>query len=209
VTGHSSEEIMTCFFCGAQQHFLCTECSCCNTGDFDDELAPLAELMELEKLEPKKRGPKLKTGSEMKDVLSTGRKRAAEKYGHLVGQVCEWAWQKNCGGGTHPVLGCSGRASTNIHHGPDKSTINNERDNISVICSFCHNLWHAKNDPYYGEARVDEGRPWTPKGDFTPLSEREMVDPIEIIDQELDLNRPKFDPVALKNAIAEWKRLTA
>ena len=194
---------MTCFYCGAQMHFLCGDCKCCDGSVvMTDELQPLEEIL------PTRRGAKPKDGESMKDVLSTGRKRAAKKYGHLVGGTCEWAWSKSCGGGIRPIIGCAGRISTNIHHGPDKSTINNERDNISIICPFCHNLWHARNDPSYSDDRLEAGRPWLPSGVLIhSLSEKELCDPIEVMDQEFDLDRPKVDSESLKSAMAAWKKL--
>jgi hypothetical protein len=97
-----------------------------------------------------------------RDPISAGRKRAAVMYAISPGQVCEWAWYKNCGGGIEPIVGCTGRPASNIHHGPDKSTLNNERDNISVICTFCHNRWHVLNDKYYNEPRPVDNRAWLP-----------------------------------------------
>jgi len=195
--------MLQCFYCGAQMHFLCGACKCCDgTMPDSDELQPL-ELAEISV----GRGAKQKSGDQMKDVLSTGRKRAAVLYAIQPGQLCDWRWQKGCGGGIVPIIGCSGRPTTNIHHGPDKSTINNRPDNISSICAYCHNLWHAKNDPFYGEERIAEGKPWLPNkgGVIHTLSERELCDPIEVMDQEIDLNRPKADMEALKKAMAEWK----
>ena len=98
----------------------------------------------------------------LRDPVSAGRKRAAVMYPIATGQVCEWAWKKICGGGIEPIIGCTGRPATNIHHGPDKSTLNNERDNISVICTFCHNRYHVANDKYYIEPRPEDNGPWLP-----------------------------------------------
>lgn len=97
-----------------------------------------------------------------KDARSTGRKRAAKLYPIEVGRVCDWAWHKLCGGGVFPIVGCTGRPATHIHHGPDKSTFTNTPDNISRICSYCHNRWHAANNPTYPEGRPDQGTPWLP-----------------------------------------------
>jgi hypothetical protein len=111
-----------------------------------------------------------------KDPISTGRKRAAELYPIAVGQICAWAWKKNCGGGIEPIFGCTGRPATNIHHGPDKSTFANEASNISVICTFCHNRWHVKNDKYYSEPRPANGGTWLPN----PPIGKEII-PLEAI----------------------------
>lgn len=98
----------------------------------------------------------------MRDPISTGRKRAARLYKIEPGQVCEWAWKKNAGGGVVPILGCTGRPAVHIHHGPDKSTLNNERENISLVCNFCHNRWHVANDKYYVEPRPQDNSEWLP-----------------------------------------------
>lgn len=110
------------------------------------------------------------------DPASTGRKLAARLFKIKPGMVCEWARQKNCGGGLHPIVGCMGNPASDIHHGPDKNTLNNAKvswalgdtENIHLICSFCHNRWHALNDPTYekGYDRArDQARPWLPVGD--------------------------------------------
>lgn len=124
-----------------------------------------------------------------KDAISTGRKRAAELYPIAVGQVCEWAWSKDCGGGVQPITGCTGRPATNIHHGPDKSTLSNERDNISIICTFCHNRWHTANDKFYIEPRPENGRTWlpvVPEGkELKPLAAKIKATKQEILLEEM------------------------
>lgn len=99
--------------------------------------------------------------SDYKDPLSTGRKRAATMYPITPGMVCEWAGLKNAGGGVVPIVGCLGRPASDRHHGPDKNTMNNAPDNLHRICDFCHNTWHAVNDPFYGP-RPDFSLPFVP-----------------------------------------------
>lgn len=109
-----------------------------------------------------------KDAEDMKDPLSTGRKRAAEILpDHLLEtMICEWALLKEAGGGVYPIEGCHGNKATDRHHGPDKNTLNNQRGvNLHGICSFCHNRWHAKNDPTYIEPRPP-GKEWLPEGDY-------------------------------------------
>ena len=101
--------------------------------------------------------------TEYKDPLSTGRKRAAAMYPITPGMVCEWAGLKRAGGGVVPIVGCLGRPASDRHHGPDKNTMNNAADNLHRICDFCHNTWHAINDPYYGP-RPDHTLPFIPEG---------------------------------------------
>lgn len=91
-----------------------------------------------------------KNDTQLKDPHSTGRKRAVTLHGHAdPTQPCEWQGKANCGGGRFPILGCMSGVQENLHHGPDKNTLNNERSNIHKICSQCHNRWHTLNDPDY------------------------------------------------------------
>lgn len=109
------------------------------------------------------------------DVKSTGRKRVAEMYPITPGQVCDWARLKNCGGGVRPIVGCMGNPATDLHHGPDKNTLNNEKgsrgvgvqENVHAVCAFCHNLWHGLNDPFYPpyDRQNDQTKPWLPLSD--------------------------------------------
>lgn len=110
------------------------------------------------------------------DPESTGRKLMVKLYPIKPGMVCEWAGKKNCGGGAHPIIGCINNPASELHHGPDKNTLNNAKvswgvgdtENIHLICAFCHNRWHALNNPTYeqGYDRIrDQARPWLPVGD--------------------------------------------
>lgn len=118
------------------------------------------------------RGP-YKEAHEVRDVLSTGRKRAAEVKPIEDGMLCEWAGLRFAGGGVFPIIGCidtkivaekgHGARTGHIHHGPDKNTLNNDWDNLHRICSTCHNRWHTVNDPYYGD-RPEGGLPFLPIG---------------------------------------------
>ena len=116
------------------------------------------------------------------DPISTGRKRAAALYKIAPGTECEWAWKKNCGGGIVTIMGCPGRPASHIHHGPDKSTLNNDRENISIICSTCHVRWHDVNDPHYPNARPVDNGTWLPLGDtIHRLDEMVQADKTEIL----------------------------
>ena len=106
-----------------------------------------------------------KSLADYKDPISTGRKRAAEMYPIHPGMVCEWAGLRNAGGGVVPIVGCVGRPASDRHHGPDKNTMNNAPSNMHRICDYCHNTWHAVNDPHYGE-RPEHTQPFIPKGDL-------------------------------------------
>ena len=118
------------------------------------------------------RGRPMSEPSEITDIISTGRKRAAMMYPIFKDMVCEWAHLKKAGGGVVPIIGCSGSViqptkgpdKGDRHHGPDKNVINNGPSNVHRICSKCHNRWHALNNKYYGpRPPADES--------FIPLAE--------------------------------------
>lgn len=102
---------------------------------------------------------------------------------------CEWAWQKNCGGGVTPIVGCPGYAAEAIHHGPDKNTMKNVKGNVHRICSECHNRWHGLNDPAYGprptfeDGGVDASVPFVPPVPYTEHDPQPATDD-EVFDEE-------------------------
>jgi len=119
----------------------------------------------------------------MKDVESTGRKRAVLAKPINPGDICEWAGLKNAGGGVMPIIGCEGNAATNVHHGPDKSVLNNDPDtNLHKICATCHNRWHTINDPFYPAKRPEGGAPFLPlSGEVIPHDAETKATPEEIV----------------------------
>lgn len=168
---------MSCIPCTLNLHEECLElgpkdeetgrynCCCWSPGNVDSD-GPLVSRV----IEPGRRAEK--EDSEIRDPISTGRKRAAQLKPILDGMVCEWSGLLYAGGGARPIIGCKGTiltgtkgkgaATGNIHHGPDKSTLNNSDENLHRICGTCHNRWHALNDPFYPEARLDVGAPYLP-----------------------------------------------
>lgn len=110
----------------------------------------------------------LKDDADVKDQTSVGRKRAVLMFPVSDGMVCEWAHLKFAGGGAIPIVGCEGtilyreKGKSAVHHGPDKSTLNNVVGNVHRICVSCHNRWHTLNDPYYPATRPDAGEPFVP-----------------------------------------------
>ena len=108
---------------------------------------------------PASRG--LKVDSGVADVKSTGRKRAVLAKPIKPGAPCEWLGLRYAGGGAIPIVGCLEGTQTNIHHGPDKNTLNNRQSNLHAICSECHNRWHTLNDSYYPEE--NPGEEWLPE----------------------------------------------
>lgn len=113
---------------------------------------------------------------ELVDPKSTGRKRQGRMYPIQKGQVCEWAGKLIRLADLPEVVGCINSPATDLHHGPDKNTLNNEKvtwwngpigtlENTHIICSDCHNSLHAKHDDFYPEYdRVkQQAQPWMPK----------------------------------------------
>lgn len=107
------------------------------------------------------------------DPASTGRHRQAKMYPISIGQVCEWAGLKGMlGGGVEVMVGCVNNPATDLHHGPDKNTLNNEKasfgvgvqENTHIICSECHNMRHALDDAHYPtyDRVADQAKPWLP-----------------------------------------------
>lgn len=144
-------------------------------------------------LGPGKRAPK--ANEDIRDQESTGRKRAAQLKPLSPGDVCEWAGLKFAGGGVVPIMGCNGREAKNRHHGPDKSTLNNDLDNLHAICTSCHNRWHTLNDEYYGE-RPGQGKPFVPiKGELKQHDPNTTATAEELLNNEMwwiSKDRPKI-----------------
>lgn len=126
----------------------------------------------------------LKEASKLKNILSAGRKRANKIKPILPGDVCEWSMKKNVGGGPIPIVGCPNNKAATVHHGPDKSVINNSLENLHKICTSCHARWHARNDAFYLPDRPENGEPYLPIEEYERL-EPEEATAEEIIDNEL------------------------
>lgn len=100
-----------------------------------------------------------KNDAAVTDQQSTGRKRAAKMYplkdanGNPL--PCDFANKPQClpkfmevqidGCGVRPGT-LPSKAQARHHH--DYNTLNNERSNVGLLCTSCHNLLHARNDPY-------------------------------------------------------------
>lgn len=83
-------------------------------------------------------GRMLKEGENMRDVESTGRKRAAQAAPINALMPCEWQGLKSAGGGVFPIIGCRDSTQVDRHHGPDKGTLNNAvGTNLHRICKTC------------------------------------------------------------------------
>ena len=152
-----------CLDCAEGFHSLCTlGCTPCH-GKLSEQIVDSPEAsdtleadQEIDRVRKTRKGKnkndakKKARDRELKDPQSTGRHRAVTLHGKAdPSQPCEWQEMANCGGGSFPILGCVSGVQENLHHGPDKNTLNNERNNIHKICSRCHNRWHTLNDPGY------------------------------------------------------------
>ena len=145
-----------CIYCVAEFPHECEE-----QGDSTDR-SGISETGESST--PRAPGRPPKELGDFLDPISSGRKRAAEAAPITVGLVCEWAYLKHAGGGPVPIQGCLGNPATDRHHGPDKSTLNNEVGvNLHRICAYCHNRWHAANDEAYGSERPADNSEWLPE----------------------------------------------
>lgn len=176
---------MPCVFCQVGRHYECNSLrkeagtdfpgvglfSCCCAVEGNAKEAVVIT-----------RGRPPKEGGDMDDVESTGRKRAAVAAPLNKEARCEWAYLKNAGGGVVPIVGCFGNPQTDRHHGPDKSTLNNEvGTNLHRICATCHHRWHAANDEFYG-TRPPGGKPFIPLGrDMLPHDSATEATPEEMI----------------------------
>lgn len=137
-----------CIYCRAELPHTLSEL-CAKTEQTEPEsLAGVIEGMaDLIPTEPGVRGrPPIDNGAEMKDPISTGRKRAAIAAPIKVGMICEWAYLSNAGGGVEPIKGCTGYPATDRHHGPNKATLDNTTVenpaedgtwNLHRICAMC------------------------------------------------------------------------
>lgn len=166
----------TCWFCAIDVHEECMrpepigdtnrhEC-CCERY----EVAPTA-------VAASGSGVRVKEPGEVTDATSTGRKRAAMLYPIFPSMVCEWSGLAKAGGGIEPIVGCNGNLifpptkkggdsdTGDIHHGPDKNTLNNAPDNVHRLCRSCHHTWHSANDRYYGK-RPAPDQPFVPREQF-------------------------------------------
>ena len=133
--------------------------------------------------------------NQITDARSTGRKRAIQIAPILSGMLCEWSGLKHAGGGATPILGCKGNKLSpvkggehglkqgDLHHGPDKNTLNNAPGtNLHRVCSVCHHRWHAANDKSYDRG----GRPEA-AFPFLPIEPYFLHDPLtRYTDEEYD-----------------------
>ncbi len=100
------------------------------------------------------------------DPKSTGRKIAVQVKPITQGFFCDWAGLKYAGGGVYPIVGCipNKNLAKQVHHGPNKDTMDNRPENLHRVCNDCHGRWHTLNDPTY--APDVPGTTWLPQGEF-------------------------------------------
>lgn len=138
-----------CLSCRRGFHNECGDPCCCPTSESEGQIKTNAEDSGslAEDRDRRDRGRPKKHDTEI--GVSAGRKRAAIEYEIDSEAPCEWRDLANCGGGKFPIVGCLTGKQKHRHHGPVKATYRNEEGNVHRICTGCHNLWHAKNDPIY------------------------------------------------------------
>lgn len=128
-------------------------CISCARGldgiECEHEESTPSNFSEEPKTTPENRLGGYKNAEDLKDPLSTGRKEAAKLFPLDEEKPCEWQGLANCGGGKYPIIGCIDGTQQNRHHGPDKTTTNNQIGNVHRICPTCHNRWHSTNDKDY------------------------------------------------------------
>lgn len=152
-----------CWPCKRNQHNGCAAnisfdtCECTH----ENNVQPVLETESVIDLtdEPVKATRRNKDDSSVTDPQSTGRKRAAALYpltdanGNKL--PCDFQNKKNCLPSymEEQIDGCGVRhgsmpnfAQARHHH--DYNVLNNDRSNVALLCSSCHNLLHARNDPF-------------------------------------------------------------
>jgi hypothetical protein len=163
-----------CHTCGRGFHEECpseNERCCCFDGNTSDDLPMgssdfdgsigtddpeiLSQLLvdntvdDFVPVEPGRRGRPHERPEKLRNVNSTGRKRANRAKPVDKRLPCEWQRKVNCGGGKNPIVGCMNGEQRHVHHGPDKDVMNNSIKNLHDICHACHNRWHVANDKDY------------------------------------------------------------
>jgi hypothetical protein len=132
-------------------------------------------------IEKQSPGRPRKADEDIQDVRSTGRKRANVDFPRNPEADCEWKGLIHCGGGKHPIPGCTDGKQETTHHG-DKNKLNNTIGNVHRICYRCHNRWHAVNDK-----------------DFDPGIPHEPISLI-LLKEQIQL-MIKYNPEALKELV--------
>ncbi len=166
-----TKEYSACFPCSVGLYGECLNLQPIE-GDPDHFLPCYGKTLAQAAEQTEKRGPGrpvVEDFDDEKKLMATGRKRAAMMYPIIEGQECEWAWLRYAGGGVETIIGCKGNLlhkgqnQSAVHHGPDKSVLNNAPNNVHRICTRCHATWHLLNNKYYGK-RPEKGRPFVPVG---------------------------------------------
>lgn len=182
-----------CIFCYAELVHEPTEA--CESVDIDESVddgriidvdIPAELIPSNEPIEARPVGRPPKDASEMSNIEAAGRKRSVRAKPIRTGDLCEWAYLWEAGGGIIPIQGCPGNPARHLHHGPDKSVMNNDVvTNLSKVCTHCHSRWHVANDEYYKTPRPSDGSAWLP--------DDELADGLVFYD--LRLNGPKMTKV--------------
>lgn len=119
-----------------------------------------------------------KADNEIRDLKSTGRKRAAVLYPLDASASCEWRNLRFAGGGLFPIPGCVAGTQKHRHHGPVVLTTANIEGNVHRICADCHNRWHGLNDPFIKEYMTTIL--WSPHDPNTELVSEELIEVVKL-----------------------------
>jgi hypothetical protein len=149
--------------------------------------------------------PIIDDGADMRNPVSAGRRRANKIAKIPPGYVCEWALLEFAGGGVVPIVGCAGNTASDLHHGPDKSTLNNEVGiNLHRICDTCHNRWHELNDGFYGDRPADNMNYLPTDREVEPHDRITRADTGTVFASDKWWGQPKSDRVEYR----QWKLRT-
>ena len=186
-----------CMYCQLEEHGLCEQparlepagnglfyFACCCSASTNSDTRDSASVGTVGKGVI---GRPPKDASDMEDVISTGRHRAARALPNIEGTPCHWRGLLYAGGGAVPIIGCLSGDASDRHHGPDKSVINNEVGvNLHALCDNCHARWHALNDPLYPNERPPEGKPFIPlSGEVIPHDSKTLATQAQIIASDM------------------------
>lgn len=157
-----------CWACRRNQHDGCIElltnmpCDCTHEPVRQPTpVSTIGDALNLDQEEPDTvtRTRRQKNDDAVTDQQSTGRKRAAKLYplkdanGNKL--PCDYMHKKDALPNYMEVQidGCGVRPGTmpgpaQARHHNDYNTLNNERENVALLCHACHNLLHSRNDPF-------------------------------------------------------------
>lgn len=113
----------SCWGCVTGLHFECLAPVDETEEGFVHCCCSLAQVIVDDVEEKRSVGRPMLEVSEITDIRSTGRKRAAMLYPIFENMVCEWAGLRYAGGGIEPIIGCDGNIIQPVKSGPTRATV--------------------------------------------------------------------------------------